>query len=147
MNDQAGAARLNSPVQMGSSNPLAPTMENPWQGMNHMILGSGNRVIQVQTTPISPTHSGPANSLPDDRRKRPRVSTENQVHNFNVNFPHPSSALESIKNDMIGLMETDHKLWQQVSLLIFVDYEFPNGKFFMHKIEHKNFQKMTCIKF
>lgn len=123
MNDQAGAPKFNNnPVQMGKANPFATTVENPWLGMNHMFLvGSNNMEIQTPTIPTTTTHSGPANSLPDDRRKRPRVSTENQVDSFNFNFPLPYSALESIRNDMTALTETDRKLWQQVSL-IFVDY-------------------------
>ncbi|KAL8101352.1 putative BOI-related E3 ubiquitin-protein ligase 3 [Apium graveolens] len=114
VNEQAGAARFNSPVQMGSSNPFATTMENPWLGLNHMLLGSSNMVIQTPTNPNTSTHSGPTyNTLPDDNRKRSRVSTENQVHNFNFNAPPPSSSLVKIRNDMIWLQETDRKLRQQ----------------------------------
>lgn len=103
---------------MGATNPFATTMENPWLGMNHMFLGSNEMVIQAQTTPTTSTHSGPANSPPaDENRKRPRVSMENLFYNLNVNIPiEDSPALESIKNDMTVLLETDRMLSQQVSL-------------------------------
>ncbi|KAK1384771.1 hypothetical protein POM88_022506 [Heracleum sosnowskyi] len=114
VNDQEGASRFNNPVQMGTAHPFATTMENPWLGMNHMLLGSNNMVIQAQTNPMTSTNTGPANSLPDDRQKRPRsVSTANQVQNFICNFPLQSSALESIKHEMIALTEADSILCRE----------------------------------
>lgn len=108
---------------MASANPFATTMENPWLGMNHMLLGSNNMVIQRQTNAMTTTRDGPVYSLPaDERRKRPRVSTANEVGSENYGyFRVPDYAPQNIVDDMIRLRENHHILMEQV-ISIFVDY-------------------------
>ncbi|XP_063950474.1 BOI-related E3 ubiquitin-protein ligase 1-like [Daucus carota subsp. sativus] len=114
-NNQA-AAGLNNHVQMGSANPFATTVDNPWLGINHMLLGSINMVIQPQVNETVPAHSAPANmQLPDGERKRSRESSiTNEANNLhNVNFPVRNFAPPQIRDEMIALRESDRLLCQQ----------------------------------
>ena len=124
-NDQA-ASGLNNHVQMGSANPFATTVNNPWLGINHMLLGSKNMVIQPQVNETVPAHSAPANmQLPDGDRKRPRESsiTNEAINLHNLYFPVPNFAPPQIRDEMISLRESDRLLCQQVSS-IFMDYQY-----------------------
>ncbi|XP_063949832.1 E3 ubiquitin-protein ligase BOI-like [Daucus carota subsp. sativus] len=116
-NNQA-AAGLNNHVQMGSANPFATTVDKPWLGINHMLLGSKTMVIQPQqVNETVPAHIAPANmQLPDGERKRSRESsTTNEAKNLhNVNFPVPNFAPPQIRDEMIALRESDRLLCQQV---------------------------------
>ncbi|WOG81608.1 hypothetical protein DCAR_0100759 [Daucus carota subsp. sativus] len=118
-NNQA-AAGLNNHVQMGSANPFATTVDKPWLGINHMLLGSKTMVIQPQqVNETVPAHIAPANmQLPDGERKRSRESsTTNEAKNLhNVNFPVPNFAPPQIRDEMIALRESDRLLCQQYDI-------------------------------
>nr|XP_017245079.1 PREDICTED: E3 ubiquitin-protein ligase BOI-like [Daucus carota subsp. sativus] len=114
-NDQA-ASGLNNHVQMGSANPFATTVNNPWLRINHMLLGSKNMVIQPQVNETVPAHSAPANmQLPDGQRKRSRESsiTNEAINLHNLYFPVPNFAPPQIRDEMIALRESDRLLCQQ----------------------------------
>lgn len=109
---------------MGCANPFptAATMENPWLGFNHQILGANNMMIQPQTNFVKP-ESGFSNNLPNGPRKRSRDSMEDQFNNFNTppvinNVPIQGFAPQSnFPYDVQHLGEIDYILSQFVSLI------------------------------
>lgn len=108
MNNQA-AAGFNNPVQMGSANPFATTVEDPWLGINP-VLGSNNMVIQPLMNATISAHNGPANmQLPNGQRKRSRVSI-NQVNNQNVYYPVLDYAPQHIQSILNILKEQDAEI-------------------------------------
>ncbi|KAL8101350.1 uncharacterized protein LOC141684828 [Apium graveolens] len=95
VNDQAARASFNHPV-------------HPVQ------MASANLVIQGQINAMTSTHDGPL----EGRSKRPRVSTENEVNNESYGyFRIPDYAPQNIKDEMLRIRETSHKLFEQSKML------------------------------